>query len=217
VLLLKPPGVYAPQADTNLLAEVVHGTSLHEGARVLDIGTGTGAIAMAAARAGAREVTAVDISGRAVLAAWLNARVRRLPVRVEHGDVFDRMAGRQFDVILANPPYVPSEGALPRRGASRAWDAGPRGRALLDPLCRQAPQMLAPGGLLVLVHSAVCGVTITLDQLREVGMRAEVVARRTQPFGPVMRGRAAALRAAGLVRPQQQEEELVVIRGERPC
>lgn len=216
VLLLKPPGVYRPQSDTRLLAEMLRKVGIPPGASVLDVGTGTGAVAVEAVRAGAGEVTAVDVSGPAVFAARFNTRVRRLPVRVERGDVFDHVAGRTFDVIVANPPYVPAESPrVPRRGRARAWDAGREGRALLDPLCTRGPALLNPGGVLLVVHSTLSGDEVTLDLLRAHGMTASVIARRPEPFGPVMRRRLAYLQSAGLIDPQQRQEELVVIRGER--
>lgn len=84
--LIALPGVYDPQDDTDLLADALHDEAVPEGAEVLDIGTGTGALALAAARLGAR-VTAVDISRRAVISTRLNARLAGLPVRVVRGDL----------------------------------------------------------------------------------------------------------------------------------
>jgi release factor glutamine methyltransferase len=218
VLLMSPPGVYRPQSDTALLAESLRLIGVAPGARVLDVGTGTGALAMAAVQAGAGHVTAIDVSRRAVLAARFNTRVRRLPVRVEHGDALARVAHRRFDMVLSNPPYVPAEGATaPRRGPERAWDAGRQGRALLDPLCRQAAGLLNPGGMLLLVHSTVAGVDVTFDQLRGAGLSVSVIARRKVGFGPVMRTRQGFLRRNGMVQPGQTHEELVVIRGDRPA
>jgi release factor glutamine methyltransferase len=217
VLLLRLPGVYRPQADTWLLAQALQDAAIPPAARVLDLCTGTGALAVAAARAGAGHVTAVDISFRAALAARFNTRIRRLPVRVERGNVLISLADRQFDVVLANPPYVPcAQQELPRSGPSRAWDAAWNGRALLDPLCTNAPGMLSAGGILLIVHSAVCGVEKTLDLLRQGGLKAAVVARRIEPFGPVMRSRIGLLERQGLIEPGQRYEELVVIRGDQP-
>src|SRR5437764_8592445 len=102
--LLRPPGVYAPARDTWLLAESLRSAAMPAGARVLDVGTGTGALAVTAARDGAGEVTAVDVSRRAALAAWCNARFRGLPIRVRCGDLRGLSAGAGFDVVLANPP-----------------------------------------------------------------------------------------------------------------
>lgn len=213
-MLLRPPGVYRPQSDTRLLAEALRGVGVPPGARVLDLGTGTGAVAMAAARHGC-EVVAVDVSARAVLATRLNARVRRLPIRVLRGDLFAPVPGEVFDVILANPPYVPGADPAVARGRARAWEAGPGGRVLLDRICRAAPHHLTQSGTLLLVHSALNGVAATLAALRRSGLRPSVAARHREPFGPVMRGRAASLAARGLLRPGQEHEELVVVRADR--
>ncbi len=215
--LLRPPGVYRPQADTWLLAQAVRGAAIPSAARVLDLCTGTGVLAVAAARAGAGHVTAVDISLRAALAARFNTMIRGLPVQVVHGNVLNFLAGQQFDVVLANPPYVPCEQQeVPRSGPSRAWDAALDGRAILDPLCTNASALLSPGGMLLIVHSAVCGAETTLDMLRQQGLKAAVVARHMEPFGPVMRSRIALLERQGLIERGQRTEELVVIRGDRP-
>ena len=181
---------------------------------MLDVGTGTGAVALAAARRGAAKVTAVDVSARAVLAARANAMMRGLRLRVLRGDLFRPVAGEVFDVILANPPYVVGERGrgLPRRGKDRAWEGGPEGRLILDQICAQAPAHLAPGGTLLIVQSALSGVEASLRALRRSGLRASVVARRSEPFGPVMLARAASLEARGLIQPGQRTEELVVIR-----
>ncbi|POX43437.1 methyltransferase [Streptomyces sp. Ru73] len=213
--LITLPGVYAPQDDTALLADALRHEPLEQGARVLDIGTGTGALALAAARRGG-EVTAVDISRRAVLAARLNARLAGLPVRVVRGNLLAPVADRSFDLVLSNPPYVPAPAAvLPRRGSARAWDAGHDGRLVLDRICRDAPGLLAPGGVLLLVHSALSGTGPTLRMLRAAGLETVVVEHRFVPFGPVLRSRQGWLHSRGLVAPDEEKEELVVIRAER--
>ncbi|MFD9791450.1 HemK2/MTQ2 family protein methyltransferase [Streptomyces sp. NPDC059070] len=208
--------MYGPQADTALLAEALRDEPVPRGATVLDLGTGTGALAFAAARRGAR-VTAVDVSWRAVLCTRLNARLAGLPVHVLRGNLLAPTGGRTYDLILSNPPYVPvSSPVAPRRGAARAWDAGRDGRLLLRRICRQAPWRLRPGGVLLLVHSGLSDSDSTLAQLRREGLKAAVVARRYVPFGPVLRSRRASLAGQGLITADQTMEELVVIRAERP-
>lgn len=216
MFLLTPPSVYAPQGDSRLLAEVLERARYPVGARVLDIGTGSGFLALAAVRAGASSAVGIDVSARAVLTARLNAALRRAPVRVLRCDLRDFVVDRPFDVVIANPPYVPSHSPFPpSRGRARAWDSGRDGRAVLDPLCRRAPELLAPGGSLLLVQSAFSGVDDSLALLGSVGLSAAVVARRWQPFGPIMRTRARWLESVHLIAPGQRDEELVVIRADR--
>ncbi|MDK1471952.1 class I SAM-dependent methyltransferase [Streptomyces sp. 549] len=216
MLILKPPGVYATQEDTDLLVESLRNERLGPQSRVLDMGTGTGALAMAAARSGAGRVTATDASARAVLTARLNARLNGLRVRVVRGDLVPPDGADGFDLVLANPPYVPSPGVrLPRRGPARAWDAGPDGRVFIDRICRGATDLLAPGGVLLMVHSALCGAEQTVELLGRAGMAASVTERRFVPFGPVMRSRASWLTERGLIAPGADKEELVVVRARR--
>ncbi|MGH4031146.1 HemK2/MTQ2 family protein methyltransferase [Actinomycetota bacterium Odt1-20B] len=213
--LLAPPGVYAPQHDTRLLADELRCEPLPAGADVLDIGTGTGAVGLAAAELGAR-VTAVDISRRAVLTARLNAWRSRLPLRVLRGDLLAPVTDRTFDLILANPPYVPaSSPRVPTRGPARAWDAGRDGRLVLDRICHGAPALLRPGGRLLLVHSALSTPARTLGLLAGQGLRAEIVRQHWIPFGPVLRARQHWLRRQELLTGGASREELVVVRAER--
>jgi release factor glutamine methyltransferase len=212
---MRPPGVYRPQGDTWLLAEALRSVTVPSGARILEIGTGTGALAVDAALRESAQVTAIDVSRRAVLAARLNARLNGARIRVLHGDLFAPVEGELFDVILANPPYVPGNGRPPSSGPARAWEGGPEGRAILDQICRQAPAMLAPGATMLLVQSALSGVRPTLDALRSAGLETVVAARQREPFGPVMQSRVGWLEAQGLIRRGQRDEELVVIRAER--
>ncbi|MFD9716125.1 HemK2/MTQ2 family protein methyltransferase [Streptomyces sp. NPDC059076] len=213
--VLTPWTVYVPQEDTLLLAQALDREHLAAGATLLDVGTGSGALALAAARRGAR-VTAVDTTYRAVLTARLNARLARLPLEVLHGDLFAPVTGRRFDLIVSNPPYVPTHRAAPpRHSAAVAWDAGADGRLLLNRICRSAHMSLRPGGVLLMVHSALCGIPSTLAALERSGLRAGVTDRRHVPFGPVLRSRLAWLRHRGLIDAGDEKEELVIIRAER--
>ena len=208
------PGVFRPISDSRLLADCLR-RELSPGARVADICTGSGVLAVTAALHGAGAVSATDCSRRAVWSARLNARLNGVVVGAVRGDLLKPVGGRQFDLIVSNPPYVPAENDdLPRRGVARAWDAGRNGRALIDRLCDEAPAHLRPGGTLLLVHSSVCDERSTLERLQSHGLATQVMARRRGLFGPILAARAPALQERDLL-PPGEVEEIVVIRARR--
>ncbi|WP_323178029.1 HemK2/MTQ2 family protein methyltransferase [Streptomyces sp. NBC_00338] len=213
--IVRLPGVYGPQEDSFMLAAAMSREDIGPGTELLDLCTGSGALALHAARLGAR-VTAVDISRRAVASARLNAAMARLPLAVHRGDLMSGMAGRSFDVIVSNPPYVPAPAVpWPRRRSGLAWDAGSDGRSLLDVICEAAPAALRPGGLLLLVHSELSRPEETVRRLGRAGLQASVSDRMTIPFGPVTRERLPWLRDRGLLPSGRDREELVIIRARR--
>jgi release factor glutamine methyltransferase len=207
--LLPLPGVFQPPSDSYMLADQLRGECLGPGVSVLDLGTGSGHLAVVAALAGA-SATAIDISRRAVLSARLNALLNGVRVTALQGDLFEPVTGRRFDVIVSNPPYLPHpDESLPERGLARAIDAGPRGRAFIDRICARVGEHLTPGGVLLLVHSSVCGEGDTLDALSAAGLEAEVVYRHRGPLGPILQSRADWLRGEGMLLPGDEEEVLV--------
>lgn len=212
--VVRLPGVYPPQDDTALLIAGLEMLDLHPQTRLLDVCTGTGAVAVAASVAGAGRVEAVDSCRRAVWSARLNAAVRGAPVRVRRGDA--AAYDGTYDVIVGNPPYVPSMDAGPPRGAARAWDAGRDGRALIEPLCRRLPQMLTESGTLMLVQSELADIDRTVDTLAAQGLTVTVPLTRRIPFGPVLRGRERDLIRGGRIAPGSRSETIAVIRADRP-
>ena len=125
--------------------------------RVLDIGTGSGCIAIAAARALPRaRVDAVDISAAALAVAHRNVRRHRLGRRVslKESDHFSALARATYDIIVANPPYVGARELerLPpeyRHEPRVALAAGARGLDSVAVILREARRHLRPGGLLI--------------------------------------------------------------------
>lgn len=214
--IVAPPGVYRPQDDTKILARHLRNGCTQD-RQVLDLCTGNGALAVAAALGGARTVTAVDVSRLAVLTSRLNARLNGVEVRVMQSDLFDALGDRRFDLIASNPPYLPSiDAELPTRGVGRAWEAGHDGRALIDRILTEAPNHLLPGGSLLMMHSSVCDTERTVHGLAERGLQAEVLERHPCPFGPLLAARAPELVRAGLLEQGLHEEEMVVVRGRVP-
>ncbi|OZC53252.1 methylase [Rhodococcus sp. WWJCD1] len=209
------PGVYEPQDDSWLLCEMASRAGVLRGARVLDMCTGSGAVALAAASLGAREVLAFDISPLAVACARRNAAALDLDVDVRLGSFADASVLEPFDVVLCNPPYVPSEAVPEGVGPHRAWDGGHDGRVVLDPLCDAAHDLLVPGGTLMVVQSEYSDPARTEAMLRRADMTVSVAARRSISFGPVMTERAAWLQEVGLLEASRDIEDLVVIRADR--
>ncbi|CAN3131574.1 HemK2/MTQ2 family protein methyltransferase [Mycobacterium sp. smrl_JER01] len=214
--------VYPPQEDSQLLIAAATAAGVLPGARVADLCTGSGVVAIAAAAAGAAQVSAFDICPRAVQRAREGALAADADVTVHRGSWARAVEFGPYDVVLANPPYVPQAPEVDgvpipaAAGPSRAWDAGADGRMVLDPLCAAAPLLLDEGGTMLMVHSECSNVRSTLSALRAQGMRAEVVAQQLIPFGPVMSARAPWLMRAGLLPRGSRQERIVVVRADAP-
>lgn len=149
------PRVLIPRADTETLAEAMC-ACLTPGLRVLDMGAGSGALAISAALACPQaRVTGADISEDALAVARENGE--RLGARVEwvRSDLFSALEGRCFDMIVSNPPYIPTgelEGLQRevRREPVLALDGGEDGLACYRAIVRGLPGRLCPGGSLLL-------------------------------------------------------------------
>lgn len=214
-------GVYRPQEDSALLIETLRAAGRAAGSRVADLCSGSGVVALAAATQGASSVAAFEMSPQAVSCARANAAAAGLDVRVHRGSWTRAVEFEPFDVVTCNPPYVPfiddvDEEVIPvGAGPEMAWNAGRDGRQVLDPLCRRAPEMLADGGSIFIVHSEFADVDRTVAGLRAVGLHSEVVAEQWIPFGPVLTARARWLERTGLLDAGRRQERLAVIRADR--
>ncbi|GCE40864.1 methyltransferase [Rhodococcus wratislaviensis] len=158
-------------------------------------------------------MTAVDVSRRAFATTWINTRPHRRSVRVVRGDLTEPVRSERFDLVVSNPPYVPAENdRVPVSGIARSWDAGKDGRAVLDRICLQVPDVLKAGGVLLLVQSTLSGIEKSGAMLEEQGLRVDVVSRVDVPFGPVLAARRDMLTQRGVIAMGQRSEELVVLR-----
>lgn len=209
--------VYAPQSDSYLLVEAIRGLGDRvAGTRVLELCCGTGIAAVTAARQRAAEVLALDLNPAAVRSAAANAARHAPAMHARRGCLTDAVEHGPFDIVVCNPPYVPAPGEdVDHASAESAWDAGHDGRLVLDPLCRALPDLLAPGGVALLVHSEAAGIDTTVQACRDAGLSSEVVTRTRIPLGPVMLDRLEWLIARGLLPAGADTEELAVIRASR--
>jgi release factor glutamine methyltransferase len=217
-VITAPADVYAPQEDSLLLIQAIADAGLAPGARVADLCTGSGVVALAAAAQGAARVSAFDICPRAVATARANASAAGADVAVHRGSWARAVEFGPYDLVVSNPPYVPvgADDSFYVPGPTQAWDAGADGRMVLDPLCAAAPMLLAEGGSMLLVHSECSNVGKTVSALQDQGMTAEVVAEQTIPFGPVMTARAPWLMDTGLLPRGCRMERIVVVRADAP-
>lgn len=149
------PAVLIPRPETELLVERA---LARNPASILDLGTGSGAVALALKRhLPAARVVAVERSAAALAVARRNALKLGLEVDLRHGLWFAPVAGERFDVVVSNPPYVAAGDPHLAQGDLRfepqsALVAGPDGLAAIREIVAGAAAHLNPGGWLLLEH-----------------------------------------------------------------
>jgi release factor glutamine methyltransferase len=153
------PHTLIPRPDTELLVETALQLAPATPLRVLDLGTGTGAIALAlASERGGWKVTGVDRIAEAVALAERNRqRLQLSNAEFRLSSWFDALAGERFDLIVSNPPYIAAADRHLAEGDVRfepmsALVAGADGLDDIRQIIDQAPQHLEAGGWLLLEH-----------------------------------------------------------------
>ena len=153
------PAVLIPRPETELLVEAaLEHIPRHAPCRVLDLGTGSGCVAVAIARERPlARVTATDVSPAALALARENAAAHGADVELVESDWFAALAGRGFDLIVSNPPYIARDDPHLAQGDLRfepriALAAGATGLDAIEAIVEQAGRHLAPGGTLWFEH-----------------------------------------------------------------
>ncbi|MCW4010808.1 MAG: class I SAM-dependent methyltransferase [Candidatus Bathyarchaeota archaeon] len=173
--------VYEPAEDSFLFAENLQ---VAVGARVLDMGTGSGILAILAAEQ-ASEVVAVDVNPYAVRCANQNAKRNGVASKVSfvQSDLFASLAETvKFDMILFNAPYLPSEQGEDASWLGRAWAGGIAGRQIIDRFISQSANHLEKDGAILLMQSTLSNVAESVAQFKVLKMEAKPVARLELPF-----------------------------------
>jgi HemK-related putative methylase len=162
--LTRTGGFFASQLTSNLIAR---------DAEVLDMGTGSGVCAIAAAQF-SRRVVAVDIDKAAVRCAYVNVLLNRMDDRIEvlQGDLFAPLKGRRFDVVLFNPPFLR---AVPRNDADRAW----RSTDVAERFAAELKGYLRPSGYALVLLSTYGHPTAFLHAFRRQAFGMTVVSERS--------------------------------------
>jgi release factor glutamine methyltransferase len=175
------PGVLVPRPETELLVETALDAMADRPApQVLDLGVGSGAIAIAlAVEMPSARITAVDSSAAALEVARRNAaRAGVGNIELLQGDWYQPVADRRFDAIVANPPYLAADDAhLPALAhePAGALVAGPTGLEALERIVAGAPGRLHAGGIVILEHGSGQGAAV-----REMCARAGLEAIQTR-------------------------------------
>ncbi len=158
--LMVTPDTLVPRPETELLVEqALMRLPRRAESRILDLGTGSGAIALALARERPLcDVTGTDMSEAAIAVAVLNARQLSVPnVHFVHGDWTDPVQGQSFDLVVSNPPYIADgDDALKSLGFEprSALAAGADGLDAMRVITDRARHVIKPGGTLLLEHGA---------------------------------------------------------------
>ena len=147
--------VLIPRQDTEILCEEALRRVAFRKATVLDVGTGSGALAVAISLLSRAQVTAVDVSEAALTIARANAWRLGADIRFLLGDLYAPVEGERFDMIVSNPPYIPRAQMahlMPevRREPVQALCGGEDGLDYYRFLTAGAPEHLTPGGCLLL-------------------------------------------------------------------
>ncbi|HZV13516.1 MAG TPA: HemK2/MTQ2 family protein methyltransferase [Candidatus Kapabacteria bacterium] len=172
------PTVFNPAFFTTskFLAEYISSLDL-KNKKVLDAGTGSGILAIAAAQQGAL-VTAIDMNSTAVECTEANARNNNVSINVLQSDWFDALGEEKFDVIVSNPPFVKGE-VMPPYGI--AWYSGAQ-HELVIPLIDSSVNHLTTGGYALFIISSDADVEWFTMRLGSVFSSVQIVAREKSYF-----------------------------------
>lgn len=172
-----PVGVYHPAEDSMLLGEALSREKL-VGKKLLEVGCGSGVLAIIASKAGA-DVTAIDVDHGAVAAALDNAARCDASIVVKVSDLFSAVEDEKFDVIIFNPPYLPED--MPKY-ADRRWSGGIDGRGVVDRFIDGTNRHLADGGTVLVLVSSLTGIDKVIERFYKNRFRAEVIMKKKVPW-----------------------------------
>ena len=164
--------VYVPAEDSYLLADNLE---IKEGQSVLEIGTGSGIVAMYASKLTDR-ITVTDINFDACELARKNFQENGIEnIEILWGNLFEVVENRKFDVILFNTPYLPTEDdEVLDNTINYAFDGGLNGRKVIDLFLNEVGNHLNDGGIVQMIQSSLSGNDETLSKLDELGFIAEI-------------------------------------------
>lgn len=167
--------VYIPAEDSYLLADNLE---IKQGQSVLEIGTGSGIVAMYASRL-TDNITVTDINFDACELARKNFEDNGIEnIEILFGNLFEPVKNRKFDVILFNTPYLPTEeDEVLDDTINYAFDGGLNGRKVIDLFLNEVGNHLNDNGIVQIIQSSLSGNEETLEKLDQLGFVSEIVAK----------------------------------------
>ncbi len=167
--------VYEPSEDTFLLMDSLEYLNIKPTDNILEIGTGTGIIALHAAKH-AKQVTATDINPYALKCAKKNANLNNINnIEIIKSNLFANIS-KKYNIILFNPPYLPQEKSETSGDIiDCAWNGGESGRETTDKFLNLAPLYLKETGQILILDSSKSKYKKTLDTLKKKGFTVKIV------------------------------------------
>ena len=167
--------VYIPAEDSYLLADNLE---IKQGQSVLEIGTGSGIVAMYASRL-TDNITVTDINFDACELARKNFEDNGIEnIEILFGNLFETVKNRKFDVILFNTPYLPTEeDEVLDDTINYAFDGGLNGRKVIDLFLNEVGNHLNDNGIVQIIQSSLSGNEETLEKLDQLGFVSEIAAK----------------------------------------
>ena len=167
--------VYIPAEDSYLLADNLE---IKQGQSVLEIGTGSGIVAMYASRL-TDNITVTDINFDACELARKNFEDNGIEnIEILFGNLFEPVKNRKFDVILFNTPYLPTEeDEVLDDSINYAFDGGLNGRKVIDLFLNEVGNHLNDNGIVQIIQSSLSGNEETLEKLDQLGFVSEIAAK----------------------------------------
>jgi len=164
--------VYEPMEDSTMLLKEIKTRA--NGKVVLDMGTGSGIQAITAAKAGAKEVWAADINPKAVECAKENVVTNKVEVNIIESNLFENVPDKKFDLIVFNPPYLPSDGL----NDDLRWSGGMDGIEIILEFFSRVGAFMSKGAEVLFIYSSHADPDRLKRVLGEWGFKLKVITKK---------------------------------------
>lgn len=191
------PGIYESNYDSFFFSKNI---IYNENERVLDLGTGTGILAITCTDF-SRNVVGTDILKKSIECARINAKLNGVEKKVifKQGSFFEPVKNQKFDLILTDSPQQPNPHKVKFSSiVSTAIDAGPDGRECIDKIILESQNHLCDGGRIQIYHGQFANIKKSMELAKEVGLKPKITAKGEGSFGRTSGERIAYFESIGI-------------------